>query len=259
MARTSRAHSRRRATAFTLVEVMMVLLLVALLATSLALPIAAHLQTRRSEAARRQMDDARELLLGFAAAHGRLPCPATAQSRGQESFAPGGSGADGACADFHGGFLPGAALGASPLDAEGFVVDPWMQQRVRYAVASVSVNGVGHALTRANGLQGATLAGIGNAPHFLFVCASGGPVGAGSCGPAANQLTRKAAFILLSPGPNGAVAPAAGGDEARNLDGDGVFVSREASTVPGREFDDVLQWASVHLVVHRLLSAGRLP
>jgi prepilin-type N-terminal cleavage/methylation domain-containing protein len=245
--------------AFTLVEVMVVLLAVALLASSLAVPIAAQLHMRRMDDARRQMDEARELLLGFAAAQGRLPCPASAASHGQESFAPGGDAGNGVCADFHGGFLPAAALGVSPLDAEGFARDPWMVSRLRYAVADVAVGGVPQALTRANGLQAATLAGIGAAPHFLFVCASGGAASASSCGPAANHLTRKAAFLLLSPGPNGALPPAAGGDEARNLDSDAVFVSREASAAAGREFDDVLQWASIHLVVHRLVSAGRLP
>ena len=246
---------------FTLVEVVVVMLVLALLASGLALPIAAQLQMRRQEEARRQMEDARDALLGFAAAHGRLPCPALDASLGQESFAPGGDAANGECADFHGGFLPGAALGLAPLDSEGFLRDPWStpRNRVRYAVSGVTVNGVRYALTRANGLQSATLQGIGDAPHYLFVCSSGATASAAGCGPAANHLTRKAAFVLLSLGPNAGSVPAAASDEARNLDGDAVFVSRDPSDAPGREFDDVVQWASVHLVVHRLLSAGRLP
>ena len=228
---------------FTLVEVVVVMLVLALLASGLALPIAAQLQMRRQEEARRQMEDARDALLGFAAAHGRLPCPALDASLGQESFAPGGDAANGECADFRGGFLPGAALGLAPLDSEGFLRDPWStpRNRVRYAVSGVTVKG------------------IGDAPHYLFVCSSGATASAAGCGPAANHLTRKAAFVLLSLGPNAGSVPAAASDEARNLDGDAVFVSRDPSDAPGREFDDVVQWASVHLVVHRLLSAGRLP
>lgn len=255
----SRVRTLERPAGFTLVEVMVVMLVLALLASGLAIPIAAQLQWRRLEDARRQMEEARESLLGFAAAQGRLPCPAMEGSRGQESFAPGGDAGNGECADFHAGFLPAAALGVGRLDAEGFARDPWMAGRLRYAVTGVTVNGVTRAFTRANGLQAATLAGVGEAPHFLFVCASGQGTGASGCGPAANHLTRKAAFVLLATGANGAVAPAPGSDEARNLDGDAVFVSREASIVAGREFDDLLQWGSVHLVVHRLLSAGRLP
>lgn len=256
-----RVRFREGAAGFTLVEVAVVLLVLALLASGLSVPIAAHLQMRRHEEARKQMEQARDALLGFAAAHGRLPCPALEAGRGQESFAPGGDAANGECADFHAGLLPGAALGLAPLDGEGFVRDPWSsaRNRVRYAVSGVTVNGVTRALTRANGLQSATLAGVGDAPHYLFVCASGSGATASGCGAAANHLTRKAAFVLLSLGPNAAASAAPAGDEARNVDGDAVFVSHDASDVAGREFDDIVQWVSVHLVVHRLLTAGRLP
>jgi len=55
------------------------------------------------------------------------------------------------------------------------------------------------------------------------------------------------------------VVPAPGSDEARNLAGDGTFVTHEASEDRAAPFDDLVQWAPVHLVVHRLLAAGRLP
>ncbi|HET7729180.1 MAG TPA: prepilin-type N-terminal cleavage/methylation domain-containing protein [Usitatibacter sp.] len=251
----------RRAAAFTLVELMVVMLVVAILAAGLAIPIAAQLQLRRYDEARRQLEEAREALLGFASAHGRLPCPAVGSSRGQESFAAAGDAANGACLDFHSGFLPAAALGLSPLDDGGFARDPWGTEsgRIRYAVASVTLGTVPHALTRADGLRAAGLPALGAAPHFLFVCASGEAATGAGCGPASQQLTRKAAFVLLSPGPNASLPGPAAGDEARNLDGDAVFVSREASDVPGRVFDDVLLWGSVHQLAHRLVSAGRLP
>ena len=108
-------------------------------------------------------------------------------------------------------------------------------------------------------MQSATLTGIGAASHYLFICTTGRAASAAGCGPAANQLTRRAAFVLLSPGANATSVPPAGSDEARNLDGDGVFVYHEASNVPGREFDDIILWVPIHLVVNRLLTAGRLP
>ncbi len=259
MTPSSRCNSSR---AFTLVEMMVVLLVVASLAVGLMIPLAAQVQLRRGEATRQQMDEARDALLGFAVAHGRLPCPATPDSRGLESFAPGGDAGNGACATFHGGLLPAAALGLAGLDPEGFVRDPWgaPANRIRYAVFGGSaVNGVMNPLTRANGLQSATLSGLGAASHYLYICADGGPASAAGCGPAANQLTRRAAFVLLSLGPNAAEPPRPGTDEARNVDGDGVFVSHEASTVPGREFDDVIQWVAIHLVINRMILAGRLP
>lgn len=248
---------RTRGRAFTLLEAMIALVIVAVLASGLAVPLAAQVQMRRHEQTRRALEEANDALLGFAAAHGRLPCPATAASLGLESFAPGGDAANGRCATFHAGLLPGASLGLASLDAQGFLRDAWggERNRIRYAVHDGTINAVGFALTRANGMQMATLQGLGAAPHYLFVCASGAGVNASGCGPATNQLTRRAAFVLLSAGANGALDPAAGSDEARNLDGDAVFVARES----GPDFDDLLHWGAIHLVVNRQVVAGRLP
>jgi prepilin-type N-terminal cleavage/methylation domain-containing protein len=263
MTPSSRFPERRRKPAgFTLIEVMLVMLIMAMLAATLAVPLAAQLQLRRSDETRRQLDEARDALLGFAAVHGRLPCPATLGSRGLESFAAGGDATNGACRTFHSGYLPAAALGLSPVDAEGFARDAWggPANRIRYAVfGGAAVNGVMNPLTRVNGMQSATLAGLGAAPHYLFICLDGGSVSGGECGPAANQITRRAAFVLLSLGVNAGTPDTHGGDEARNLDGDGAFVSHEASSVPGREFDDIVQWGAIHLVVNRMVLAGRLP
>lgn len=247
---------------YTLIELMVAMLIIAVLAAGITIPLSAQLQMRRAEETRRTLDEARDALLGFMAAHGRLPCPATNASRGEESFAPGGNADNGACETFHAGFLPGAALGLSSLDAEGFTRDAWgtAANRIRYAVhGGVTLGGVGNPLTRANGMQTATLGGLAAAPHYLFICSDGALVQANGCGPAANQLTRRAAFVLLSPGLNAGEPPPPGSDEARNLDGDGVFVSHEASNVPGREFDDVLHWVTINLLVNRMVAAGRLP
>ena len=243
---------------FSLLEVMVALVVVALLAAALALPVAAQLQMRRADEARRSLDEARDALLAFAALHGRLPCPATPSTQGQEAFAHDGDPANGRCADFHGGLLPAAALGMAPLDDAGFLRDPWQSagNRVRYAVHGGSVNAVAHALTRTHGMRQATLPALGEAPHYLFVCVSGESAGPTGCGPAANQLTRRAAFVLLATGPNGVSAPEGASDEARNLDGDASFVSREPG-VGG--FDDIVHWASIHMLIHRMLVAGRLP
>lgn len=237
------------------------LLVLAVLASGLAMPLAAQVAQKRGEETRRRLDEARDVVLAFAATHGRLPCPASDASRGEESFEAAGDASNGRCAHFTDGFLPGAALGLSPLDAEGYVRDAWdsPRNRIRYAVYGGTVNAVAQALTRTNGMQAATLPALGAQSRYLFVCASAAGATAGGCGPAANQLTRRAAFVLLSTGANGALVPAAGGDEARNLEGDGTFVTHDASGDPARPFDDVVQWVPVHLVVHRLITAGRLP
>jgi len=251
----------RRRCGFSLIELALVLLVMTLALSALAVPLAAQVQLRRQEETRRVLDEAKEALLGFAATHGRLPCPASESSRGLESFAPGGDAANGLCSHFHGGYLPGATLALSPLDADGFARDAWMhpRNRIRYAVfgAEGVVNGVAQPLTRTDGLRAATLPALAAAPHYLFICARA--AAASDCGPAANQLTRRAAFVILSPGANAAAVPPAGSDEARNLEGAGTFVARDFSNVPGEEFDDLLQWVAIHLVVNRLVLAGRLP
>jgi type II secretory pathway pseudopilin PulG len=242
---------------------MVVIVILTVLMSGLALPLAAQMQMRRQEDTRRMLDEAKEALLGFAAAHGRLPCPADPGSNGQESFAAGGDGANGDCAHFYDGLLPGAALGLGPLDTQGFMRDAWStpRNRIRYAVfgGGANVNGIVNPLTRANGLQSATLPALGTASHFILICSSAANASASSCGPATSQLTRRAAFVLLSLGPNAPATPAPGSDEARNLSGDPVFVYREASMAGNAEFDDIIQWVPVHLVVNRMLMAGRLP
>ena len=246
----------RGARGFTLLEVALVLVILSLVISGLALPLAAQVAQRRQDETRMALEQAAEALLGFAASHGRLPCPAVA-GRGEESFRAGGDAANGACADFHGGYLPAAALGLWPLDAQGFLRDAW-GHRIRYAVAGNTVGGVPNALTRANGLQAASLPAAGAASHYLFVCASGSGANAAGCGPAANQLTRRAAFVLVAPGPNGGASP--GPDEARNIDGDAVFVQRAPATAEGAAaFDDVVRWVAIHALASRLVRAGRLP
>ena len=242
---------------FTLIELLVAMLVLAILASGLAMPLAAQVAARRYEDARRQMDEVRDALLGFAAAHGRLPCPATAAG-GDEAFAPGGDATNGECASFNAGLVPGTALGLGSAGGGGRVLDPWGLP-LRYAVASNAVNGVARPFTRANGLQAATLGALGNASHFLFVCSSGAAATGGGCGPAAAQLTRRAVFVVLSTGANGTRAPAAASDEARNLDGNGVFVAREPGADAGSEFDDVVAWVSLPALAHRMLAAGRLP
>lgn len=239
------------------------MLILTILVSGLAVPLSTQVAMRRHEETRRILDEAREAILGFAATNGRLPCPATVASRGEESFAAGGDSLNGNCSNFHDGFLPAASIGLSALDPEGFARDGWgtSANRIRYAVfgSGHSVGGMVNPMTRANGMQQAGLAALGDSPGFLVICGVGSSASAAGCGPAANQLTRRAAFVLLSLGANAVQHPGPATDESRNLDADGVFVSHEMSTAPGNEFDDTLTWVPVNVLAGRMISAGRLP
>src|SRR5260370_9982933 len=113
-----------RSAAFTLVEVMVALVILTLLLSAIAVPLAAVLDMRRQEETRRTLDEAREALLGFAAAHARLPCPASEGTNGLESFAAGGDAANGQCSNFLDRLLPGAALRLPPPGAAGLALPP---------------------------------------------------------------------------------------------------------------------------------------
>lgn len=242
---------------FTLLEATLAILVLAILLAGIAVPLSTQVSLQRLAETRRQLDEAREAVLGFAAAHGRLPCPATDTSRGEERFAPGSDARDGRCESFFEGYLPAATLGLANLDAEGFARDAWgaKANRLRFAVhGGRETGGVENALTRVNGLRLATMDAAGGA-SYLVICASGAAADTHGCGPATQQLTRRAAFVVFSAGPNAPHEPPRGSDEARNRDGDAVFVSRD----PGADYDDVFTWAPIHGLLARMVAAGRLP
>ena len=73
-------------------------------------------------------------------------------------------------------------------------------------------------------------------------------------------MTRRAAFVVLSLGPNAGRAPTPAGDEARNQDATPVFVTRVGGAVGDpNAFDDTLAWSSVATLASRMVAAGRLP
>ena len=68
--------SSRRDKGFTLVELAIVLVIVALLTSGLLLGVSAQRNAAENIDAQRQLENIREALTGFALSRGRLPCPA---------------------------------------------------------------------------------------------------------------------------------------------------------------------------------------
>ena len=241
---------------FALIEMAMVLVIVALLAGSGLLTLRMQIEHQKVKDTQKVLDDAREALLGFAAANGRLPCPATAASNGIEAPA-GGSTAVIPCTSPYGGFLPGVTLGMTGLDANGYVLDAWggTTNRIRYAVTTATAN----AATTPNGIRTATLATYGNAPN-LRVCTTSTGITATTCG-AAQALTTSAVAVIFSLGPNGTTGVAGGADETANQNADQVFVWHTPVAVGGAngEFDDLMTWIPAPLLFNRMLQAGSLP
>ena len=267
--------SHRRNAGFTILELALTLAILGMLAGAVLVPFVAQLRQRNISDTEKLLEDVKEALLGYAMATGRVPCPATATSNGLESFATGGgSMVNGNCAaagaTAHVGFLPAVTLGISSVDKEGFAVDAWgtTQNRIRYAVANVNINGLANTstFTRTGGMKAATASGMATNTSLLYVCASGdggaNMTAATNCGTAI-RLADNAPVVIWSVGPNAATG-GTGADEAQNPNPSGgsadrIFVSRTTNQTAGNEFDDLVTWLSVGNLVSRMVMGGQLP
>lgn len=220
---------------FTLVEMAIALVIIALLIGGMLAPLSAQKEQERRTQNDRLLDDAREALIGFAVVNGRLPCPDTdapnSPTSGQENACATNS------AQSYTGRLPWATLG---IDAES---DPWGDNHfLRY-----TVNG---AFTGAF-----ALASTGTGTGILEVHSD-----AGSCSTANNLVASNVPAVIWSGAKTDySTAPVSSADEAENIDNDACFVFRNYNTRNGSEFDDQLVWLSPGILFNRMITAGRLP
>jgi prepilin-type N-terminal cleavage/methylation domain-containing protein len=284
MRATASTPSPERTRGFTLVEIAIAVFIIALLMGSILVPLTTQVESRNTDATQRILEQAREALLGFAAANGYFPCPASATSNGLEAPTP--HPANGACAaavtgvNVYHGYLPAATLGFTPVDANGYAVDAWglTQNRIRYAVSSVSVNSTANCtatpitrpFTAANGMRSAGMSCIAAATTLLYVCNSGSggaAMTAGTnCGTAV-ALTPNAVAVIWSTGPNAATTGGTSVHELQNPNPtagsspDRIFISRikAAAGAGGGEFDDIVTWIGTPTVFNRLIASGQLP
>ena len=266
---------------FSLIEIAVVMIIIAVLFTIVGLPISTQMELRRIEETKKQIESVKETILGFAIINGRLPCPAMnigACTVGRECFCNEGVGANasGTCtptltapANFNGrcaafganagalaaGLLPAMTLGITPTDANGYALDAFATptSQLRYAVAKATVNSVVFPLTRVDGIKNATMDQFAT-PDLLLICPPDVPACTGT-----GLLTRQAPFVVFSLGNNSSTAFASlATAEQANLDDDTnhVFVSG-TPLVPA--FDDILSWSSVNILFARMVQAGKLP
>jgi type II secretory pathway pseudopilin PulG len=88
-----------------------VLIIVALLLSSLLSPLSAQIDQRNYNETQQQISEIREALIGFAVVNGRLPRPATSATNGAEN--PANCGSEALCT----GFIPWSTLGVKKTDA----------------------------------------------------------------------------------------------------------------------------------------------
>ncbi len=283
-----RKRDSKPATGFTLTELALVLLVVGLLMGSLIGSYSTMAEMGKYNDAQSTLNTAREALLGFAAANGRLPCPAVdgtipGGNSGPPKFGPAGVNSNGVESPSGGGtcsvvassmpglgYVPAATLGLTPVDSEGFLLDPW-GYRVLYAVTNSSSNEFttqGALRTKLTDLLSST-----PAPD-LRICTTTPISNAGTttaaCSSNAQTLTNNAAAVLISIGKNGATSFGnTGADEVQNLHNPGspsypwttkdrVYISHPPAPAGATygEFDDIVIWISPSLIYNRIMSGG---
>lgn len=255
------ASSIGRERGFTLTELAVVFMIISLLLGTAMYTLSAQTEQRNFDETRRRLEAARELLLGFAVANGRLPCPATATSAGAEAITTPPN-----CDSPYGGFLPARTIGFQVLSAGGFAIDAW-QNPIRYAVSSTTPTSCAVTPLAAD-LPHFTIAanlrknGITCQPSDLVVCSKSPVTVTNTVCDANTSVTNQniVVAIAFSTGKNGATG-GTGTNEARNLDNNALFVSRptDPAGAAGGEFDDQMTWITVGELYGKLIAAGLLP
>jgi type II secretory pathway pseudopilin PulG len=279
---------RRRQHGFTLAEVAIAFVIIALLIGGTVLTLSAQTEARESSDTHRTLEQAHEAIIGFAVRNGRLPCPAPGGGIATERFC---ASATGACAPPapadavmpHGrclapnGFVPAATLGIGPIETNpaspnfGLLLDSW-QQPIRYSVTQVlspapPAPANTRLFTAAGEMKGNILASPPIAPDLIVCTTSAGAVPATpACGAGVPSFLTPA--VVYSTGrnyPQQLLAGAAGGpDEQENIHFlaviDRIFVAHEPrpAGAPGGAFDDLVVWVSTNILYNRLIAAGAL-
>ncbi|MDR0439926.1 MAG: type II secretion system GspH family protein [Candidatus Accumulibacter sp.] len=225
---------------FTLAELTIVLVIVALLVGGLTVPLSAQIDQRDYNETRRQLEEIRESLIGFAVAHKRLPCPAISHNNGLEK--------DGCNNEIEStGFIPWTTLGVKKTDAWG--------KMIHYSVTPDYAANAGFNLSSLGQKK------IKEADSYL--------VGSEKC---SKEYPCSPAVILSHGRNNWGTTPdgvdIADGSES-NTDEDinadkttNIFIARDpsnVSTASGGEFDDIVVWIPPYLLLNRMVAAGRLP
>lgn len=252
---------------FTLTELAVVMVIVALLVGGLLVPLSAQMEIRNINDNRKAMAEIREALLGFAVVHGRLPCPA------RPDLASGTAGAGiesalgvgGPCdPQILAGVLPWATLGVDENDAWG--------RRYSYRVTSAFARTVPPPIENVSGCGGSPPIPA-NAAFPL--CSEGDITVLSSKG--ATSIASKVPAIVISHGRNGNGAHTLLGtplpastdlDESENevaQSSAGVWTDNPAEktfvkrSAPTTGYDDEVVWIPPGVLFSRMVSAGKLP
>lgn len=265
----------RRRSGFTLTELAMVLVIVALLLSGLLIPLSTQIDIRNQEAEKKLLAEIREALLGFLIQNGRLPCPAsrtqTGVGAGQEMTTGVGPLLECSCTTA-GGVIAGAAsppevcgtsaTGVLPWATLGFPEsDTWGSRRT-YRMTTIFGRGIDPA--RATNVFGSDTSGNPCVPDSApqkaaFALCTAGNINVLASGGGTTISSRLPAVIVSHGGrtagawtTQGTQISGAVGDELENANSDVTFVSRN-------DLDDIVVWLPITFISNRMIASGRLP
>ncbi len=271
----------RKHRGFTLIEIAVVLVIVGLLLGSFIGSLSQRIETTQRQNTKQQLDDIKTALLGFASAHGRLPCPTTTTGSGLEQPV-GGSTTTVSCTLQH-GFIPGKTLGIGGVyNRDNLLIDTWGAP-IRYSVTIASTSLVNeNAFTSASGSGGMKDITMADLAPDLNVCTGESSLPDSCSGGADATLISNAPFVVLSLGKDGndfvaglassadqienagdtpVTANATGENLAYTVSDSNTFVRKDYSSVdsPAGLYDDLIIWTSPYILYSRMIEAGQLP
>jgi prepilin-type N-terminal cleavage/methylation domain-containing protein len=217
---------------FSLLEMAVVVAIAGLLLSGLLASVSGMQARQREAQTHRQLEEIREALSTFAALNRRLPCPANPTTAATTA----GAGVErvptaGGCTGGNSGVLPWSTLGL----AQG---DDWGRRFTYRVTATFARSGVAITLASTGDNTVRNAAGVDIATQVPVVVVSHGANGrrsynfAGAIGPASTDPS-----------------------ETENADADTLFVSDS----PTQDFDDLVIWVPISVLVGRMLQAGALP
>jgi len=215
---------------FTLIEITMVMLIIALLMAGLLPTITSQLEQQRTKETLKRLGEIKEALIGYAVINGVLPCPSTTTDPSNTNYGI----ADASCSSSltSEGYLPWKTLGVMETDAWGTKrsasSDPWIGQW-RYRVDRSFAT----TFTLTTGFSTDAL---------LIKDNSGNNLTTTSERPIAIAYSTGKDFI-------------ANGQNASFEGSSGIY----QSDVPTSSFDDIMVWISRPQLFNRLVMAGKLP
>lgn len=212
---------------FSLVEMAIVLAIVGLLLAGLLPTISSQIEQQRRNETRKQMDEIKDTLAGFAIINGRLPCPTTTADPSNVNYGV----EDTTCpAGGTDGYLPWKTLGVPETDAWGSkrssTGNPWTGYW-RYRVDR-------------NFATSFSLTTPPSTADSLVI--------QNNSGSSLTTTTERPVAVVYSTGPNLTA-------DGQNATYDGTY----QSDVPSPTFDDMLVWISRPQLFNRMVAAGKLP